>query len=87
VDVYALQAECCGFGGVFSIDYADISAEMLKRKIKAIEESGAPIVVAGDVSCLMHIEGGLRKIGSLVRCAHVAQILTGKPIGLSGGGE
>jgi L-lactate dehydrogenase complex protein LldE len=83
-DLVELEAECCGFGGVFSVDYARISAEMLKRKIAAIEASGAQVVVAGDVSCLMHIEGGLRRAGSKIRCAHVAQVLAGRVLRLTG---
>jgi L-lactate dehydrogenase complex protein LldE len=77
VEVIPLEEECCGFGGVFSVDQPQLSTEMLKRKLKAIENSGAPLVVAADVSCLMHIEGGLRHAGSSVRCAHLAQILSG----------
>ena len=77
-EVIALEAECCGFGGVFSVEQPDLSAEMLQRKMKAIEASGAALLVAADVSCLMHIEGGLRRASSRVRCAHLAQILAGR---------
>jgi L-lactate dehydrogenase complex protein LldE len=77
-----LSEECCGFGGVFSVDEPELSTEMLSRKLAEITSSGAQVVVAGDVSCLMHIEGGLRKAGSRVRCAHLAQILAGRPAGL-----
>jgi L-lactate dehydrogenase complex protein LldE len=55
---------------------------MLHRKIQAIEETGAKVVVGCDVSCLMHIEGGLRKKGSEIRCAHIAQILAEQEPGL-----
>lgn len=82
LEVHPLEPECCGFGGVFAIDQPAISTEMLKRKIRAIEATGALTVVACDVSCLMHIEGGLRQAGSPVRCAHLAQVLAGKEGGL-----
>jgi L-lactate dehydrogenase complex protein LldE len=82
IKVHALEAECCGFGGVFAIDQAELSSEMLARKIQAIEATDASTVVANDVSCLMHIEGGLRRRGSTKRCAHLAQVLTGKEHGL-----
>lgn len=82
VEICELKPDCCGFGGFFAIDQPEISSEMLKRKIQAIEETGAQVVVGGDVSCLMHIEGGLRKKGSEVRCAHLAQILVGQEPGL-----
>jgi len=82
LDVQPLEPECCGFGGVFSIDEADLSAEMLTRKLAAIEAANVSAVVGCDVSCLMQIEGGLRKRGSQVRCLHLAQLLVGREPGL-----
>jgi L-lactate dehydrogenase complex protein LldE len=74
-----LAAECCGFGGFFSIEHSEISAEMLERRLEAIETTGTEMVVGCDVSCLMQIEGGLRSRGSNIRCAHIAQILSDSP--------
>ena len=82
LDVQPLEPECCGFGGVFSIDEADLSAEMLERKLAAIEAANVTAVTGCDVSCLMQIEGGLRKRGSRVRCLHLAQLLAGREPGL-----
>lgn len=67
--------ECCGFGGMFAVKYAALSSSMLDAKIMAIEDSGAEFVTATDVSCLMHIDGGLRRRGSAVRTIHLAEIL------------
>jgi L-lactate dehydrogenase complex protein LldE len=70
------QAEvCCGFGGTFSVKYADISAAMLRDKIANIRSANVDAVVAGDMSCLMHIGGGLEKQGAGVRAIHIAQLL------------
>ncbi len=80
--VERLDAECCGFGGVFSVDHAPISKEMLKRTIGQIEDTGAEVVVGCDASCLMQIEGGLRRAGSALRCSHLAQVLAGREPGL-----
>jgi L-lactate dehydrogenase complex protein LldE len=80
--IVRLEPECCGFGGVFAIDEADISAAMLARRLGLIQASGARAVVGCDVSCLMQIEGGLRRRGSPVRCAHLAQVLSGQEPGL-----
>ena len=68
---------CCGFGGLFAIKMAPISSAMLQSKIDSIETSGAEAVVATDVSCLMHIGGGLRRRGSGVRTMHIAEVLAG----------
>ncbi len=75
VEFTPLPPECCGFGGVFAVEQPELSGELLKRKIADIEASGAQVVAGCDTSCLIHIEGGLRKRGSPVRCLHLAQIL------------
>lgn len=70
--------ECCGFGGMFAVKFAALSGAMLDAKIRALEESEAEFVTATDVSCLMHIDGGLRRRGSPVRAIHLAEILAGR---------
>ena len=73
---------CCGFGGTFSVKYADISAAMLQDKIDHVRATGADAVAACDSSCLMHIAGGMEKQGVEARSLHLAQLLdeaTGSP--------
>ena len=70
------QAEtCCGFGGTFSVKYPHISAGMLDDKLEDLLKTGADTLVACDVSCLMHIGGGLSRQGIDVRAMHLAQLL------------
>lgn len=66
---------CCGFGGTFSIKYPDISGAMLQDKIANAEETQADTITACDSSCLMQIDGGLRKQNSSTRTVHIAQLL------------
>ena len=66
---------CCGFGGTFAVKYADISGAMLDEKITHIRNTGADAVVACDVTCLMHIGGGLEKRNIPVRPLHLAELL------------
>ncbi len=68
-------AECCGFGGVFSLEHPELSAAMLERKIANIETSGADWVVSCDGGCITHINGGLNRSGKPRRAIHIAQIL------------
>ena len=70
-------SECCGFGGLFSIELPEVSTAMLQTKISQIEASGVQTVVGGDISCLMHIAGGLHRKGSPIRTAHIAEVLVG----------
>lgn len=67
--------ECCGFGGLFAIKMADISSAMLDRKLNAIESTGAQAVVGCDVSCLLHIGGGLHRRGDNIETKHLAELL------------
>ena len=71
----ASSETCCGFGGVFSVKYPEISMAMCSDKVARIEESGAEYVVATDASCLMHIGGALQRRGSKVKTLHLAEIL------------
>ncbi len=66
---------CCGFGGTFALKNADVSAAMLADKTAEIRSTAAAVVTAGDMSCLMHIGGGLSRQRSGVRALHLAEIL------------
>jgi L-lactate dehydrogenase complex protein LldE len=66
---------CCGFGGLFAVKMSDISTAMLDRKLDAVEQAGADRLVATDVSCLMHMGGGLRRRGSAILVRHIAEVL------------
>ena len=69
------QEECCGFGGLFSIKNADISASMMDRKLTAIQASGAERLVSCDLGCLLHLEGGLRRRGAAIKVQHLAELV------------
>jgi L-lactate dehydrogenase complex protein LldE len=68
---------CCGFGGLFAVKMADISSAMLARKLDCIERAGADTVVVTDVSCAMHMNGGLHRRGCPIRVRHIADVLAG----------
>jgi L-lactate dehydrogenase complex protein LldE len=67
--------ECCGYGGVFSVEQAGLSSAMLQRKMDNIAASGAPVVVSCDAGCLTNINGGLYRRGMPQRVRHIAEIL------------
>jgi L-lactate dehydrogenase complex protein LldE len=70
--------ECCGFGGLFAVKMSDISGAILKRKLDNVEATGADILVGTDVSCLMHMAGGLHRRGSKIKVKHLAELLRPK---------
>jgi len=69
------REDCCGFGGVFSVEHPELSAEFLKCKIADLEKTEAPTLVVADTGCLMHIQGGLRRQGKRQRVVHIAEVL------------
>ena len=71
---------CCGFGGTFCVKYPEISTKMVDDKVAAIEATGAELVLAGDLGCLMNIAGRLKRLGSRVEARHVAEVLAGPPL-------
>ena len=71
----AEEETCCGFGGLFSVIYPEVSQAMLEAKVRNIEASGAEAVVACDAGCLMNIAGGLRKANSPVKAMHLIEVL------------
>lgn len=80
--------ECCGFGGVFSVKFPEISGPMGEVKVANIEATGAEFVTACDSSCLMHIEGVLRRKQAKAKTIHLASVLAAQePAGGGSGHE
>ncbi len=67
--------DCCGFGGIFSVEHPELSAEMVKRKIKNLEATQCPTLVVCDAGCLMHIQGRLHRQKKKQKVVHIAEIL------------
>ncbi|MES2109067.1 MAG: (Fe-S)-binding protein [Bacteroidota bacterium] len=67
--------ECCGFGGTFCVTEEAVSAKMGKDRVADHLLNGAEYITGVDMSCLMHMEGILRRQGSKVKVIHIAEIL------------
>jgi len=78
---------CCGFGGTFCIKYPAISNAIATEKAGAIDASGADLLLAGDLGCLMNMAGKLHRDGSTVRAFHAIEILAGMGDGAAIGEE
>jgi L-lactate dehydrogenase complex protein LldE len=68
---------CCGFGGTFAVKYGEISTAIVEEKIANVEACGAPVLLAGDLGCLMNMAGRLARTGSGVEVRHIAEVLAG----------
>ncbi|MGN8069287.1 (Fe-S)-binding protein [Mucilaginibacter sp. 22184] len=69
------QDDCCGFGGTFCVVEEAVSSKMGKDRVEDHIEHGAQYITSADLSCLMHMEGILRRQKSDVKVIHVAEIL------------
>ena len=68
---------CCGFGGTFAVKYPDISNAIVEKKTADISATGAELLIAGDMGCLLNMAGKLKREGSSVQVRHVAEVLAG----------
>jgi L-lactate dehydrogenase complex protein LldE len=71
--------ECCGFGGTFAVSEEAVSCLMGEDRIADHERAGAEVLTANDMSCLMHLDGLIRRGRRPLRVMHVAEILAGYP--------
>ncbi|WP_348670966.1 (Fe-S)-binding protein [uncultured Paracoccus sp.] len=78
---------CCGFGGTFCVKYSDISNAIVTEKAEAIERTGADLLLAGDLGCLMNMAGKLNRRGARTRCFHTIEVLAGRADGPAIGEE
>jgi len=69
--------ECCGFGGMFSIQEPELSTQMGRDKLTHAEATSAEYLAGFDSSCLMHLEGIARREERKIRIVHVAEIFAG----------
>jgi L-lactate dehydrogenase complex protein LldE len=72
--------ECCGFGGTFAVSEEAISVMMGRDRVHDHVQAGAEVLTAADMSCLMHLEGLIRRDRNPLHVMHVAQILAGRPV-------
>jgi len=67
--------DCCGFGGTFAVTEEALSCAMGRDRIADHQRAGAEVITGTDISCLMHLDGLLRREGKPQRVLHVAELL------------
>ncbi|MEN7549258.1 (Fe-S)-binding protein [Rapidithrix thailandica] len=72
--------ECCGFGGTFAVSEEAVSVRMGKDRIQDHLEQGAEVLTGGDASCLMHLEGLIKRKQLPLKVKHIAEILNGESV-------
>jgi L-lactate dehydrogenase complex protein LldE len=72
--------ECCGFGGTFAINEEAVSCQMGLDRLADHQQAGTEVLTAPDMSCLMHLDGLLRRQKMKMHVLHIAQVLAGRPV-------
>lgn len=77
IQVVPLRAadECCGGAGVYGLSHPDLGGRIGADKVAAVAETGADVVVTGNVGCVMQIGAGLRMAKVPCRVLHPVELL------------
>jgi L-lactate dehydrogenase complex protein LldE len=67
--------QCCGFGGTFTVKYEPIAVGMGEQKVKHAQEVDAEYLISTDMSCLMHLDGYIKKNNKPIKVMHLADVL------------
>jgi L-lactate dehydrogenase complex protein LldF len=68
-------ANCCGFGGTFSLDWPRVASRLAEWKLDAIAKTGCTVVASDNPGCLIHIATAARSRGIEIRVAHVLELV------------
>ena len=68
-------ANCCGFGGSFSLEWPRVADRLAEWKLDAIAKTGCAVVASDNPGCLMHIQAAARRRHMDLRVAHVLELV------------
>lgn len=66
---------CCGFGGTFAVKFDSISTAMARNKVDSALQTQADYIISTDISCLMHMDGYIKKNRLPIQTKHIADVL------------
>ena len=66
---------CCGFGGTFAVKFDSISTAMAEQKLNHAMDTGATCIISTDLSCLMHLDGVIKKRNLPLTTMHIADVI------------
>lgn len=66
---------CCGFGGSYSVDFPEISAEILKKKLDDVQAADARLLVSDCPGCVLQLGGGMDKRGGEIQVKHITELI------------
>lgn len=71
----AESALCCGSAGIYNLTQPEMASRLARRKVAAIEATGADVVVTTNPGCATQLTAGLRDAGTKTRVKHLVEML------------
>ena len=66
---------CCGSAGTYNLEQPEIAAQLGERKVEQILQTGADVVVSGNIGCLTQIQTHLKQKNKQLKALHTIQLL------------
>ena len=66
---------CCGSAGLYNVEHPDIAQALGRRKASAIRATGATVVAAGNIGCLVQIATHLSEGTPSIAVRHTMEVL------------
>jgi glycolate oxidase iron-sulfur subunit len=66
---------CCGSAGIYNLVQPEAAAELGERKARAVQATGARLLVSANPGCAMQIASALGALGTPMPVAHIAEVL------------
>ena len=71
-------ANCCGFGGTFSVEWPQVAGRLADWKLDAIGKTGCSVVASDNPGCLVHIASAARRRRRPLKIAHVLELVAAR---------
>ncbi|HTS47207.1 MAG TPA: heterodisulfide reductase-related iron-sulfur binding cluster [Bryobacteraceae bacterium] len=66
---------CCGSAGIYNVLHTNMALSLLRKKMDAVNATGAQWVVTANPGCMLQLAAGARKFGQGQKVAHVVEVL------------
>lgn len=66
---------CCGSAGTYNIMQAELSGDLIERKVKNIKSTKPDAIATGNIGCITQIAAGMKADGADIPIVHTVELL------------
>jgi glycolate oxidase iron-sulfur subunit len=66
---------CCGSAGIYNVVHTDMSMQLLEKKMRSVNATGADRIATANPGCMLQLRAGVVKHGHGQQVSHVVEIL------------